>query len=99
TLAENVQEAPRLGASAVPNDHEVAVRIRRGGGRRLVAGGVGVDLEFQPLRYSGGVEAPAEDAQIVTILAVALPDHYEVPVGIGSDGGGALEARGVGIHA
>src|SRR6185369_11248381 len=60
----------------------------------LVPDGVGADLELDGLRRSGRAEAAREDAVLVGILAVAVPRHHEVAVGIHGDRGETLVPLG-----
>src|SRR3990172_397074 len=82
---------------ALPNDDEIAVRVRRHRGVLLPARDVGVDLELVPLGSSGGVEALAEDSVVAPVLALAVPNDDEVPNGVRSRGWEPLDARGVGV--
>src|SRR6185503_1642705 len=77
-----------------PDDLEGPVLVRGHGGGRLQPGRVGVDLELGPLRRSGRVEPPAEDAVVVAVLTLAGPYDDEVATGVGGHPGRRLIAGG-----
>ena len=82
-------------AVALPGDDEVAGGIHGHLGKSLIAGGVGVDLEFAALGHAGRVVALGVDAVAAAILAIALPGDDEVAGGIHGHAGEFLIAGGV----
>jgi hypothetical protein len=95
-LGEDATKAAVLG-DALPGHDEVAVGVHGDGGFCLTARREAVDLELGSLGHARGVEAPGEDAVTIAVLAVALPRHDEVAVGIHGHGQMLLIARGEGI--
>src|SRR5439155_669952 len=84
---------------ALPDDDEVARRVRSDGGERLRIVRLRVDPELGALRYPAAAEALPEDAKAVTgALLVAVPHHGEVARRVGRHRGITLRARRVGVH-
>ena len=67
---------------ALPDDNEVAEGIHRDRREALIVIGGGICAKLRSQRSAGIVEALAIDTVGSTFLAVALPGHDEVAIGI-----------------
>jgi hypothetical protein len=81
-------------AVALPRHDEVAVGVHGHGRDHLNACREAVDLERGSLRIARGIVALGEDAVLAAVLAVAVPRHDEVAVGVHGHGRSALLVYG-----